>query len=318
MSEGQHLIGIDLGGTNIKAALMDLRGNIIAKKEIPTQADEGPEAVINRMAELARGFLAGLPQGGAVLGVGVGIPGVLNYETGKVIFAPNIHWRAIEVKPLLEGKLGLPVYLDNDANAAALGEKWCGAARGGRNVIVITIGTGIGGGVIINGRIFRGSGGSAGEIGHTVVLPDGPPCNCGKKGCLETMTAAPAIVRMAREAVAAGKSPQLAKLPDIEAKDVFAIAEDGDEAALGVIRTVAYYLGMSIANVVNLLNPELVVIGGGVARAGEILFHPLRRRVRECALEVPAETVQVIPAQLGNDAGSIGAGAIVLEEQGLI
>ncbi|MDA8226992.1 MAG: ROK family glucokinase [Desulfitobacterium hafniense] len=315
MTTTPHIIGIDLGGTNIKAALLDGQGNILAKKEIPTQADEGPEGVINRMAELARDLQ---PSEGSVLGVGIGIPGVLDYSNGKVIFAPNIHWRDVAAKALMEEKLGLPVYLDNDANAAALGEKWCGAARGGQNVVVITIGTGIGGGVIINGRIYRGSAGSAGEIGHTVVLEDGPQCNCGKKGCLETLTAAPAIVRMAGEAVEAGSSPGLAGLGSLEAKDVFAAAAKGDRGALDVVERAAHYLGMSIANVVNLLNPELVVIGGGVARAGEILFRPLRKRVKECALEVPAETVQVIPAQLGNDAGSVGAGAIVLEEKGLI
>ncbi|MHB8170239.1 MAG: ROK family protein [Thermincolia bacterium] len=315
MTTNPHIIGMDLGGTNIKAALLDQQGNILAKKEIPTQADQGSEAVIDRMVGLAKGLH---PQGGSVLGVGIGIPGVLDYSNGKVIFAPNIHWRDVAVKALMEEKLGLPVYLDNDANAAALGEKWCGAARGGQNVVVVTIGTGIGGGVIVNGRIYRGSGGSAGEIGHTVVMENGPQCNCGKKGCLETLTAAPAIVRMAGEAVGAGKSPLLAGLTTIEAKDVFAAASKGDLGALEVVEKAAYYLGMSIANVVNLLNPELVVVGGGVARAGEMLFKPLRKRVREWALEVPAETAQVIPAQLGNDAGSVGAGAIVLEEQGLL
>ncbi|TLM99922.1 ROK family glucokinase [bacterium] len=312
----KYVIGIDLGGTNIKGALLGFQGNIIEKYEIATLANAGPEVVANRIVQVAKILIKDL--GDRVAGLGIGVPGQPDQSTGSVIFAPNLRWRNVPLIPMLKPSLGFPMFLENDANAAALGEKWCGAGRDAVNMVAITIGTGIGGGVIINGRLYRGSSGSAGEIGHTVVLPDGPQCNCGNRGCLETLTAAPALLRQAQIAIDRGRTTSLATVENLAARDVFKAAENGDGVALEIIGEMTHYLSLGLANLINILNPDLIVVGGGVSRAGELLFRPLREKTLACALPSAAQAVKIVPAQLGNDAGSIGAGAVVLQELDLL
>lgn len=306
-------IGIDLGGTNIKGALVDTQGSIHSKKEVPTPVSLGPEAVARSIAELIRDFeIQARLNGADLLGAGIGIPGLPDKDKGSVIFAPNLGWKNFNLVKVLKTTFNLPILLENDANTAALGEQWLGAGRGSANMIMITIGTGIGGGLIINGSLYTGANGSAGEIGHTVINPEGPLCNCGRRGCLETLTSAKAMVRMAKEALAEGKPTSLAGLPSLEAVDVVQHAKNGDEVALKIVNLTAHYLGIGIANLINVFNPDTVVIGGGVSKAGPILFDPLNSSVLKWSMEAPVGVVKIVPAKLGNDAGSLGAGSLVI------
>lgn len=312
----RHVIGIDLGGTNIKGALLDFQGKIIEKYEIATLANGGPEVVANRIVQVVKILMK--DRKGNIAGMGIGVPGQPDLSSGSVVFAPNLRWRNVPLIPMLKLSLDFPMFLENDGNAAALGEKWCGAGRDAVNMVAITIGTGIGCGIIINGRLYRGSIGCAGEIAHTVVLPDGPRCNCGKRGCLETLTAAPALVRQAQEAIDGGRTTSLAAVENLAAKDIFTAAADGDAVAREIIEEMTHYLGLGLANLINLLNPDMIAIGGGVSRAGELIMKPLREKSRAFALEAAAKVVEIVSAELGNDAGSIGAGAVALQELNLL
>lgn len=306
-------IGIDLGGTNIKGALVDDQGQIILRRAIPTAAEEGPRAVIERIRQLITELAAG-QNPSEVEGIGVGIPGQPEAETGLVLYAPNLKWQNVPLGQELRRYFDYPVYMDNDANAAALGEFLYGAGQGSHNMVAVTIGTGIGAGIIIEGKLYRGSAWSAGELGHTVVLPGGPPCSCGNQGCLETLTAGPALLRLAGDKIKQGQSTALAGYNSLEARDIFWEAQTGDKAASEIISEMAYYLGIGIANIINILNPDRVVVGGGVAQAGDILFKPLKEWINKQALPIPAKTTQIVPALLGNDAGSIGAASLVFKK----
>lgn len=310
------VIGVDLGGTSIKGALVNSQGTIISKEETPTLADAGPEAVADRIAGVITKLENhALSLGRSVAGVGIGIPGQPDQKKGEVVFAPNLDWRHVPLIDYLRRKTSLPIILENDANAAALGELWCGAGRGAENMVMITIGTGIGAGLIINGSLFHGPNYTAGELGHTVILPEGPLCKCGRKGCLETLTSAPAMVRMAKEAITGGKQTVLAEKKNIDTRDIVDAARAGDEVALEVINVAANYLGMGIGNAINLFNPDKVVIGGGVSKAGDILFCRLITSAMQRALETPADAVAIVPAELGNDAGVIGAAGLVVNNR---
>lgn len=314
-ASSEFVIGIDLGGTNIKGALLDFKGKVVEKYEIATLANGGPEVVAGRIVQLAEILMKDYK--GKIAGMGIGVPGQPDLSNGTVVFAPNLRWRNVPLIPMLKPSLAFPMFLENDANAAALGEKWCGVGREAVNMVAITIGTGIGGGIIIDGRLYRGSNGGAGEIGHTVVKPDGPLCNCGKQGCLETLTAAPALVRQAREAIDRGRSTSLTAVENLAARDIFEAAGRGDELAGEIVGEMVYYLGLGIGNLLNIFNPDLVAVGGGVSKAGEVLFKPLRETALKVALEA-SRAVNIVPAELGNDAGSIGAGAVVLQELNLL
>lgn len=308
------IIGIDLGGTNIKGALLDDAGSILHKTQAATLANTGPEAVAGRISGLI-GHLEALAaaENKKVAGVGIGVPGLPDAKTGTVVFAPNLHWHNVPLVEYLRRETALPVYLENDANVAALGEQWRGAGRGSVNMVMVTIGTGIGGGIILNGRLYIGTNGSAGEIGHTVIDPNGPLCSCGRKGCMETLTSATAMIRMAREAIDRGCDTELAKPENLEARDIVMAAQSGDVTASDIINTAAGYLGMGLGNLINIINPDTIVVGGGVSRAGETLFKPLREAARAWSLPAPGTVVKIVPAELGNDAGSIGAARLVLD-----
>lgn len=309
------IIGVDLGGTNIKGALLDTTGNIIAKEQTATLANTGPENVAKRMSKIISSLEAAASLGGnRVLGLGVGVPGQPDSRLGSVVFAPNLRWRNVPLIEYLRRTTTLPVFLENDANLAALGEQWRGAGRGSVNMVMITIGTGIGGGLVLNGRLYSGTNGTAGEIGHTIIDPNGLLCSCGRRGCLETMTSATAMVRMAKEAIDLGEVTELSKSENLEARDIIMAARAGDKIADQIIKTAAYYLGLGLGNVINLFNPDTIVVGGGVSHAGDILFGPLRAYTQASSLESAAETVKIMPAELGNDAGCIGAAAFVLQE----
>jgi glucokinase len=301
----KYILGIDLGGTKIVALVADKEGKIIKKGKTPTFAEEGPRTVIGRIIDLTKEVLSSSKLGlKELLGIGICSPGPLDTEKGVVFFAPNLPgWKNVPLKDLLEKEFNIPVYVENDANAAVLGEKWLGAGKRKKHIVYLTVSTGIGGGIIVNGEILHGATDSAAEVGHMTILPEGPQCNCGKKGCLEALASGTAIARRANSS---------------SAEEVYKAALKGDKKALGVIEEAARYLGLGIANLVNVLNPEVVVIGGGVSKMGELLFSVVRETVAKEALEVPAKAVKIVPAQLGDEVGALGAVRVVLNRHHLL
>lgn len=308
-------VGVDIGGTNIKSALLDINGKIYHKIEFPTEAHRGWEDVLNRIYHGIHQLInLEACKVSDILGIGLGIPGLPNFTTGEVLWGPNIGWEKVPAGSWLSGKLGLPVYIDNDGNVAAYGEFWAGAGKNAKILAAVTIGTGVGAGIIINGNVLRGVGGAAGEFGHMIILPDGPTCSCGRKGCLETLTSATAIVKAAERAIDEGHETSLAKLRQINAKAIFQGAAAGDKVSQEIIDELAYYLGIGLANITNLLNPDLILIGGGVSRGGSLLMNPLRKYTLENSLPTAGQQVKIELAQLGNDAGAVGAAGIVFAE----
>ncbi|MBI4577066.1 MAG: ROK family protein [Planctomycetes bacterium] len=291
-------MGADLGGTNLRAAVVDGAGRILEAVRLPTGAEEGPEAVLGRLA----GALRGLGAGRDVAAVGVGAAGPLDPETGVIHVAPNFPgWKDVPVAARLARDLGWPVHLENDANAAAYGEAWTGAGVGVRSLVMLTLGTGVGGGLILDGRLWRGHRGLAGEVGHMVVEPEGPPCGCGARGCLESLASATAIARRAGGA---------------SARAVYDAALGGEPRAIESLRVAGRALGIALASLVNLLNPERVVLGGRVAGALDFLLPALVAELRERALAVALDGVEVVGAALGDDAGVVGAARVAWERLG--
>jgi glucokinase len=311
----QIYIGVDLGGTSIKVGICDEQGKLVQTYEGPTGADLGAEVVLERIAEYVRKIVAESPYTwDQVAGIGAGLAGFMDIPEGFVKFSPNLHWHNVPAKKTLEEKLGKTVKIDNDANVAALGEAWAGAGAGIPNVVCYTLGTGVGGGIIINSKIYQGSLGMAGELGHMAIVPDieAINCGCGQIGCLETVSSATGIVRMANDAVERGESTSMALLKKIEAKHVFDAAKSGDEVALRIVNRAAYYIGRSMAVLAVVINPKRFIIGGGVSKAGEILFEPIRETFKKYTPVQAQEGVDIVPATLGNDAGVVGAAGLNL------
>ncbi|RTE05667.1 ROK family glucokinase [Paenibacillus whitsoniae] len=311
----QIYIGVDLGGTNIKVGLCDEQGNLLKTLEGPTSPELGAESVLERIAQYVRQIVEESEfSWDQVAGIGAGLAGFMDIPEGFVKFSPNLQWHNVPAKKTLETLLGKTVKIDNDANVAALGEAWAGAGAGEKNVVCYTLGTGVGGGIIIDGKIYQGSAGMAGELGHMAIVPDieAIQCGCGQMGCLETVSSATGIVRMAKEAVERGEKTSLALHEKIEAKHVFDAAKSGDEVSLRIVNRAAYYLGRSMAALAVVINPKRFIIGGGVSRAGEILFQPIRETFKKYTPEAAAEGVEIVAATLGNDAGVVGAAGLNL------
>jgi glucokinase len=302
--------GVDIGGTNVKTAVVSDTGDILYKHSFETLAERGMEDLCRRLKET---LVQGLDTIGRsydeVAGVGVGLPGFLDIENGVIIDLVNLGWSNIPFIPIAEDVLGLKVVMENDANVAALGESWTGAGRGAKSVVCVTVGTGVGGGIVINQRLYRGVNGLAGEIGHLVVDRDGYPCNCGRRGCLETLASATAIIRRARELQQAGELDSSCSITGAE--DVFHLAALGHDKAIQVIHEAADWLGYGLALVANTINPDVIVVGGGVSKAGESFLQPVASSFRKYALPLVAETAALRLAQLGNDAGVIGAARLI-------
>jgi glucokinase len=311
----KRCIGVDLGGTNIKVGVVDPSGNLLYKAERPTGAEDGVDAVIARITSSAREAAeASGTSWNQIAGIGVGLPGFLDISRGVVKRLTNLPWENVPIRELLEKAWNRPVMIDNDANVAALGEAWSGAGTGVSDLVCITLGTGVGGGVIAGGRLIHGVGGAAGEIGHIRIEEDGALCGCGQRGCLETIASATGIVRMVKEMVSSGRETALAaavRADTLSTRDVFREMEAGDPVAEEVIDRATDALAQAMATLSVILNPARFIIGGGVARAGEALFRPLRRAYQKRALPSAAEGVTIVPAQLGNDAGVIGAAGLV-------
>nr|WP_050816516.1 ROK family glucokinase [Brevibacillus laterosporus] len=310
------IVGVDIGGTTIKIALLNPNGEIITKTQIPTPVSEGEDAIIGQMTNTIDQLMAeqGFTKEEAY-GIGIGVPGPVDTDTGFVYEAVNLGIKDTALKAKTEALTGLPTYVENDANAAALGEMWRGAGQGTDNLVAITLGTGIGGGIIIDGKIVHGVKGVGGEIGHVTVNPDGPLCNCGKKGCMERYGSATAIIvgieTAAKEGRSAHLAKQLAEKGSLTAKDAFDAATEGDLAAQEVIDQAAFYTGFGLSHIANLLNPAKIVIGGGVSAAGDALFSLIRKSFDTYTWKIAADSCEILPATLGNDAGVIGAGWLV-------
>jgi glucokinase len=307
---GEVVAGIDLGGTNIKVGLVSASGEITHRHSAETHAESGPEAVAERMCETARRCMASAALDAAsVRGVGVGSPGTIDLDSGVVLFSPNLpEWHDVPLRRMLEERLGLPITLDNDANVAALAEQWVGAGRGASSLVLLTLGTGIGGGIILEGRIWHGANGVAGEIGHMSIDPEGPRCACGNRGCFESYASASAMVRRMHKAVHDGAQSTLAdRLGDLTARDIHTAALAGDEAARENIEATGRYLGVGISNILHIVNPEVVALSGGVTAAGEMLMAPLLDEMRQRTMAASQRDVKICFAELPNDAGVIGA-----------
>lgn len=307
------LIGVDLGGTSTKLAFIDENGHFLNKWEIETdKRDSGKYILLNIVNSISEKVKELKIEREQLIGIGIGVPGPVNFETGLVYQCVNLGWGETQVKEILEKETGIPVVVDNDANVAAIGEMWKGAGKGTKNMICVTLGTGIGGGVIMDGNIVHGVKGAGGEIGHIVsVMNDGFTCNCGKKGCLETVASASGISRLAIEAVR--KTKRDSKLKEwyekrnqLTAKDVFDALHEGDQLAEEIVENVTKDLGVALANIGSLLNPEKIVIGGGVSAAGNALLAPLNRHFNQYTFSTVRISTMLVLATLGNDAGVIG------------
>jgi glucokinase len=314
----RYIIGVDVGGTNISVAALDESGaHTYALRSEPTRADQGDEAVVDRMVRMIDTVIAETiaetgAKRSAFVGVGVGAPGPLDRERGIVLVAPNLGWHDLALRDIIADRVGLTCTLDNDANCATLGEWWLGAARGARNVVGMTIGTGIGGGLIIDGKLYHGSSDVAGEIGHMTIDSTGRWCKCGNYGCLEQYASGTAIARRAREALSADNDSLMTRMVNgdmdrLTAALVYEAAKKDDVLALEVVHDTARFLGAGVANILNIFNPDVVVIAGGVTQAGEALFEPLEREVRRRAFKPAVDAVRIVPGSLPGTAGVVGA-----------
>ncbi|HWI63028.1 MAG TPA: ROK family protein [Symbiobacteriaceae bacterium] len=319
MAEQRRLaLGIDLGGTAIKVGVVTHKGEIIGRGERPTEIQLGAAGVVRNMALAAQDAMDAAHVTAAELeGAGIGAPGICDVVHGVVVHAVNLGpWHDVEVGAMLKEHLGMPIFLDNDANCAALGEQWCGAASGSHHTLMITLGTGVGGGLVLDGKIYHGFRGWAGEFGHMPAVEGGPACNCGRNGCLETVASATAMANFARREINAGRAPYMAAKAaeqggKVDARLIIYAARAGDAPAQAVLREVGEHLGNTLAGLVSALNPDLIVIGGGASHAGDFVLEPARQMVRAKAMPGPADVVRIVPAELGNDAGLIGAASLV-------
>jgi glucokinase len=312
-----YVVGVDVGGTNVVVGTVPEDGrNLYGKMTEPTDINGGPDAVVNQITRLVLASLASarkeLGNDIEIIGVGIGSPGPLDTESGTVLMTPNLGWTNMPLRDRVSKAVGLPATLDNDANCAVLGEWWRGAAQGGEVVLGLTIGTGIGGGIVLDGEIFHGASGVAGEIGHATIDQTGRRCNCGNYGCLEAYASGPAIARRTLEGLEAGAPSKLPEyvggdLARITARTVSEAARDGDTFCLDVIRETAHFLGGAIANLVNIFNPDTVVICGGVTLAGDHLFEPLYNQVRRRAFAPAVEACRIVAGTLPGTAGVYGA-----------
>ncbi|OQY30366.1 MAG: hypothetical protein B6244_00465 [Candidatus Cloacimonetes bacterium 4572_55] len=315
-------IGIDLGGTGIKHGLVSNQGISDRVGNLSTRSHLGRDAVIDRLCDcidrlLNRARKLSVP----IKGIGLGIAGPLNFETGIVYEAPNLPgWKDVPIRDIIGDRFDLPTVVENDANAAVYGEWWRGCGQGSSRMIGLTLGTGVGGGIIINSKLYRGADGVAGEIGHICLDPKGPKCVCGSAGCLEAFVSATAWVRRAKEEISSGKKTLIIQLAENDMDRITSVMvhqaqKQGDPVAARLFEEAAYYLGVGIASLVNLFNPEIVSLSGGMANAGEDLFGPLRRVVAERAFERPAKRVKILQSKLIDRAGVIGAAGLARRSQ---
>ena len=308
-------IGIDIGGTSIKGAAVDSNGRVYEKFSMPFIKGEPGEETIRKLADIVKEYIAANGLEDKIVGIGLGSPGTLDIEHGIVNYANNLGWNDLHVADLIHETLPYPVRLTNDANAASLGEAKYGAGKSYSTIIMLTLGTGVGGGIIINGQLFEGNEGKGGELGHTVVVVDGEPCTCGRKGCLEAYASATALIRETKKAMRLNKRSLMWKIsPEIDLVDgkvPFEAAKKGDDTAIKVLNDYVKYLGEGILNYCNIFRPNVIVLSGGVANAGPFLFDRVNAYIKERNYGYKSTPeVKVVPAELGYDSGKIGAAAL--------
>ncbi|MBB6632462.1 ROK family protein [Clostridium algidicarnis] len=311
----EYFIGIDLGGTKIAGVITDLKGNIIKENIIKTMAEYGDKAIVLRIINLIEDLII---SSGKTLedirAVGIGSPGPLDPKRGIIITTPNLPFENFDIITPIKEKFNVPVFLDNDANVAAIGEYTLGAGKNTKNMVYITVSTGIGGGAIINGKIYRGNTFNALEIGHMTLLPDGPKCNCGNYGCFEALASGTAISKRAEEAVESGRDTSLLNYFKITSYEVFKEAEKGDSVSRHIIDSSLEYLGIGIANIITLFDPEVIILGGGVMKAGQIIFDRIKEVVDQRCFKNMASACKIVPSALGEKSGVIGAIALAMME----
>lgn len=312
------VLAADIGGTKIITALVSADGRILARDTRPSLAAQGAGAVIGRLTDAMEDLLEKNDLKPSRLG-GIGIACAGGIDTGRGVVvtpSPNMPgWADIPLGSIIGERFGKPAFVINDASAAALGEHRYGAGKGVADLVLLTVGTGIGGGIIINGELYLGAAGGAGEIGHTTVA-DGPDCGCGNRGCLEMLASGRAVARDARARLEKGEASVLSDMAGVTAEQVGAAARQGDSLAQSVIERAAYYLGIGLVNVTNIFNPEMIIIGGSLAALGDMLIEPGRRMVAERAFSISARAVRIVTAGLGNEAGVCGAAVFAREGAG--
>ncbi|MFZ5351743.1 MAG: ROK family protein [Bacillota bacterium] len=307
-------VGIDLGGTTIKCGIVNDNGKVLFQGSKPTRVSDGFEIIVDDIAGLVRELLAKANMSlSDIISIGIGIPGIADYNTGNVIYCTNLSWENVPLAVRLQDKLGIKVCVDNDATVAALAESLFGSTKGAQNSVFLTLGTGIGGGILINGKIYSGSHGAGSEIGHMIVGENFYDCNCGKNGCLETFASATALKKYAGYLLNnSNQASSLRKMcngdyDSIEAKMVFDAARAGDKLAEAVIDRMIKYLSIGIVNIYNLLDPDMIAIGGGVSKAGDYLLELLRKQVKKLVFNCNIGYGEIVIAELENDAGIVGA-----------
>ena len=311
-------IGIDIGGMSIKGAAVDSNGRVYEKFSMPFIKGEPGEETIRKLAETVKEYIAANGLENKIAGIGLGSPGTLDIENGIVNYANNLGWENLHVADIFHEILPYPVRLTNDANAASLGEAKFGAGKSYENIIMLTLGTGVGGGIIINGKLYEGNQGKGAELGHSVIVVDGEQCTCGRKGCLETYASATALIRETKKAMHSNRRSLMWKVcPDIDlvgGKVPFEAAKQGDKVAINVLDNYIKYLGEGILNFCNIFRPNVVVLSGGIANAGDYLFDRVNKYIkdRNYGYKMTPE-VKVVPAELGYDSGKIGAAALFFE-----
>jgi glucokinase len=313
----EFVFAADLGGTHLRVATVDRDGKIYCRQMQPTPQAEEPNEIVRALVNAVRACeRKTVEAGGAISAVSVVVPGTVNVADGVVVKAPNVPCLdGFRLAAALESELEWPVILENDANAAAIGEMWRGAAQGYRTIICVTLGTGVGGGIILDGKLWRGVDGSAAEIGHIGVDPfAGVACTCGSRGCLEVYASATAIVRMTREARPRYPNSILHNTEELTSAKVYQAGKEGDELAIEVFRRMGVYLGIGLASLINVLNPEIVVIGGGLSNGWDLFEKHMHQQVLERAFPIPARRVKIVRAQCGDDAGLLGAARLALKD----
>ncbi|NUN22878.1 MAG: ROK family protein [Candidatus Jettenia caeni] len=313
---GNYVIGIDLGGTNLKAGIVDKDGKIHHRLSIKTNYNADSQTISDQIFKLIHDIIMiAQVKTSDIVGIGLGSPGLIDKRGETILFSPNLpQWRNIPIKEMITKRFVVPCVLENDANAAAWGEKWVGAAREASSVVMITLGTGIGGGIIIDNKLWRGANNVAGEIGHMVIQKDGRKCNCGNYGCIEAYASATAMVRRFKELLKSGAVSLLKNSDEITAKMINDAALQGDKASLDIIKETGQYLGIALVNIMHIVNPEVIVLAGGMAASGELLMDPVRQLTKQKAFEASYKDTKIVFSQLGNDAGIIGAAGCLLKE----
>jgi glucokinase len=319
MGEGKFIVGLEIGGTKTAAALADPSSKVLELRKRATPLFSS-RAIVSAAEELIDELLdRNGVESEELMGIGLGVAGMIDFKEGLVVFSPNLPLRNVPFRDLISDYYRCPAFLDNDANVAALGEKYYGHGRGVSNFITVTLGTGIGAGIIIGGNIYRGATGSAGEVGHTIIALDGPPCTCGSNGCFEALASGQAITRRGKEESRrklGGKLLELAegKEENITGELVSRAAREGDETCQDILSEIGRLVGIGLTNIVNVFNPELIVISGGMSEAGELLLEPARKVVKEQALIPNSQAVRIVTTALGDRVGVMGAAALALHE----